>query len=145
MKDDFKKFSLVKPTVDTPFHIDYDWWKQHDNNWRVHLQSCLCPEHQTVYSETSESFTIDWIDPTTAQVQSVDGLQNILMTHCAIQPDFLTNHTTLVDSVFRIFLANGNSPLTAEEIAQKIDKNPQVILRTLSGPKVYKGIRPCQT
>jgi hypothetical protein len=141
---DTKKFSLVKPTADTPFHIDFDWWKQHDNNWRVHLQSCLCPEHQAIYTETSDAQFIDWIDPNTAEVHSVDGLQHVLMTHCAIQPEFLTGYTTLVDSTFRVFLANGNSPLTPKEIAEKIDKPADTILRTLSGPKVYKGIRPCQ-
>ena len=25
-----KRFSLVKPTVNTPFHIDFEWWRQND-------------------------------------------------------------------------------------------------------------------
>jgi hypothetical protein len=137
-----KQFSLVKPSLQTPFCIDFDWWKQHDNNWRVHLQSSLCPEHREAYIEDA---WVDWVDPKTGEVQLVDGLQNILMTHCAKQSDFLTDHTTLVDAAFRILLANGNVPLTAIELAEKMDKPANTILRTLSGKKVYKGLRPCQS
>jgi hypothetical protein len=72
----------------------------------------------------------------------VDGIQHILTTHCARQSDFLTRTTTLVDSVFRVFLANGNQPLTIQELSDKIGKPAVTLLRTLSGPKVYYGIRP---
>ncbi len=73
-----KRLSIIKPTIKTLFQIDFDWWKLHDNNWRVHLQSCLCEEHQEVY-ENIDKATIDWIDPVTAEVQTVDGLQHVLM------------------------------------------------------------------
>jgi len=32
---EFKRFSLVKPTLQTRFHIDFNWWSQNDRNWRV--------------------------------------------------------------------------------------------------------------
>ncbi len=137
-----RKFSLVRPTINTPFHIDFDWWMQNDNNWRVYLHDCLCSEHQAKFSGYEESEWIDWVDPETAEVQSVDGLQNVLITHCARQPDFLTSNTSLVDGVFRVFLADGNKPLTPQELAEKLGRPPDTILRTLSGPIVYKGIRP---
>lgn len=137
-----KKFSLVKPTTDTPFHIDFDWWKQNDNNWRVYLHSCLCTEHQAAFSEYEETEYIDWVDPETAEVQSVDGLQNILITHCAKQPEFLTSNTSMVDAVFRVFLADGNVPLTPNQLSSKTGKQSDTILRTLAGPVVYKGLRP---
>jgi hypothetical protein len=138
-----KKFSLVKPTVQTPLHIDFEWWKQHDNNWRVYLQSCLCAEHQEIYQNLTDDNLIDWVDPDSAEVHSVDGIQNILMTHCARQPDFLTNFTTMVDAVFRILLANDNKPMSSMELAGQISRPADTILRTLTGPVVYKGIRPC--
>jgi len=137
-----KKFSLVKPTTETPFHIDFDWWKQNDNNWRVYLHSCLCNEHQAAFSEYEETEYIDWVDPETAEVQRVDGLQNILITHCAKQPEFLTSNTSMVDAVFRVFLADGNVPLTPNQLSSKTGKQSDTILRTLAGPVVYKGLRP---
>ncbi len=137
-----KRYSLVKPTTDTPFHIDFDWWRQHDSNWRVYLHDCLCQEHQAAFSNLEESDSVDWIDPLTAEVQSVDGLQHILITHCARQPEFLTVNTSLVDAAFRVFLADGNAPLTPRELAERTGKSADTILRTLTGPVVYKGIRP---
>ena len=138
-----KRFSLVKPTLDTPFHIDFLWWKQHDTSWRVFLQGYLCPHHQLTLGNLNLEETIDWIDAETAEVQPVDGLQHILITHCARQEGFLTDHTTMVDAVFRIFLANGNAPLSPNELGTLLKRPPETILRTLAGIQVYKGIRPC--
>jgi len=137
-----KKFSLVKPTVDTPFHIDFEWWKTHDGNWRIYLHSCLCAEHQAAFENIEESTNIDWVDPVTAEVKIVDGLQDTLMSHCAQQEDFLTNHTTLVDAVFRALIARGNSPMSPTQLGEHIGKPAETILRTIGGIQVYKGLRP---
>ena len=140
---ELKRTSLVKPTILTRYHIDFDWWSQNDRDWRVYLRNYLCPEHQQTFADVDTLDQVDWVDPETAEVQRVDGLQNILITHCAKQEAFITQQTTLVDSVFRIFLANGNTPLTPEELAVSMGRDATIILRTLSGIRVYKGLRPC--
>jgi hypothetical protein len=137
-----KRFSLVKPTVHTPFCIDFDWWKQHDNNWRIYLYSYLCAEHQAAFADTARDIQVDWVDPETAEVRTVDGLQHVLMAHCARQPDFLSNTSALVDTVFRVLLANGNEPLTPVQLGEAVNRPPETILRTFSGMQIYKGIRP---
>lgn len=139
---EIKKFSLVKPTTDTPFAIDFEWWKTHDNNWRVFLIGYLCAEHASVYSDKNEDELMDWVDIETGEVQTVDGLLHVVITHCSKQPDFLNNNTALVDSVFRTLLANNNKMMTPSELAEPTGKPAEVILRTLAGPQVYKGIRP---
>ena len=138
-----KRFSLVKPTTQTPFHIDFDWWKQQDKDWRVFLFGFLCQDHQK--SLSNESTWIDWIDPETAEVTTVDGLQHVLMSHCARQEEFITSNTSLVDSVFRALLANGNNPLTPIQLSEITTRPPETILRTLSSGVVYKGMRPLQS
>lgn len=140
---EIKRLSLVKPTIYTRFHIDFDWWSQNDRDWRVYLRNYLCPEHQAAYADVDLFEQVDWIDPETAEVQRVDGLQNILITHCAKQRTFISQQNTLVDSVFRVFLANGNAPLTPQELAEQLGRDATTILRTLSGSRVYKGLRPC--
>jgi len=137
-----RRFSLIKPSVDTPFHIDIEWWKQYDNNWRVFMHDCLCAEHQTMFENLEDDNWVDWIDPETAEVKRVDGLQHVLMTHCARQPNFISANTTMVDAVFRVFLSNGNEPLSIREISGIIMRPAETILRTISGPQVYKGLRP---
>jgi hypothetical protein len=139
-----RRFSLIKPTLQTPFHIDFDWWKKNERDWHVYLRSLLCPEHQEVFADVREGETIDWVDPRTAEVVPVDGIQHTLMTHCARRPEFVTEQTALVEAVFRLFLTNENMPMTAEELGSLLNRPPATILRTLSGPRVYKGLRPLQ-
>ena len=135
---------LIKPTLKTKFHVDFDWWERQGRELRVYLHSHLCPEHQQVYADADDAGTSDWVDPDTAEVKRVDALQQTLHTHCSLQPNYLTEHTTLVDGVFRVFLANGNRPLTPVELGERIQRPASTILRTLSGQRVYKGLRPCQ-
>jgi hypothetical protein len=137
-----KKFSLVKPTVATPFHIDFAWWRENDRNWHVELRSLLCEEHQKAFADLPEGQLIDWVDPETAEVRQMDGLQNAIITHCARQEGFLDEHTALVDAVFRILLSDGNKPMSAEEFGARLNRPAETILKTLAGPRVYKGIRP---
>lgn len=133
---------LVKPTLETRLHVDYDWWGRHERELWVYLKSHLCPEHQAAFADLEEGAMVDWVDPETAEVQPVNGVQHALVTHCARRPEFLTRSTSLVDAVFRVFLTNGNTPLTPEELGEKLSRPPDTILRTLSGGRVYKGLRP---
>jgi hypothetical protein len=137
-----KRPSLVKPSVNTPFHIDFEWWQKSERDWHVYLRTLLCAEHQETFANIEEGQTLDWVDPITAEVKPVEGVQNALMTHCVKQPDFLTQQTALVEAVFRLFLANGNMPMTSSDLSAKLNRPADTILRTLAGARVYKGIRP---
>lgn len=138
-----KKFSLVKPTLDTPFHIDFDWWQQNDREWRVHLRSLLDEEAQTKFAELIEGdVLVDWVDPATAEIHQVDGLQHVVITYAAQQEDFLEPRVTLVEAIFRLLLVNGNAPMSITEIANELGRDSKNILRMLSGVRVYRGIRP---
>ena len=136
--------SLLKPSVDTPFHIDFDWWKKNERDWHVFLRSLLCLEHQESFAEMEEGELIDWIDPQTAEVKPVDGVQHALMTHCALLPEFSDARTAMVEAVFRIFLVNGNVSMSANDLGKKLGRPADTILKTLAGPRVYRGLRPYQ-
>ena len=141
-----RKLSIVKPTPETPFHIDFDWWRDNDREYRVHLRSLLSPEAQERYADIiAGDDLIDWVDPDTAEVHQVDGLQHVVITHSAQQEDFLDVHTALVEAVFRLLLKNGNTPMTVIEMGEELDRDPRSLLRLLSGVRVYRGIRPVLT
>jgi len=108
----------------------------------VYLQSLLCPDHQAAFAELPGDKVVDFVDPITAEVQQVDGLQHVLISHCAREPGFITTRTTMVDAVFRTFLANGNTPMSPTELAVQLNRPPDLILRTLTGERVYRGLRP---
>jgi hypothetical protein len=139
-----RRSSLIKPSLQTPFHIDFEWWQKNERDWHVYLRSLLCPEHQKMFAGVQEGEMIDWVDPRTAEVKSVNGIQHTLMSHCARRPEFVTEQTALVEAVFRLFLTNDNIPMTPEDLGARLNRPPQTILRTLSGPRVYKGLRPLQ-
>ncbi len=133
---------IVRPTLETPFHIDFEWWDRSGRELRVYLLSHLCAEHRRVFESHVGTEEIDWVDEDTGEVTRVDGLQHILRTHCSRMPNYISSHTTLIDAIFRVFLANSNKPLSPVELGQKTGRDPSLILRTLSGRRVYKGLRP---
>jgi hypothetical protein len=133
----------IKPDINTKFHIDFEWWRKKGRNFRVHLRSHLCPKCQAVYANHLEVEEVDWIDPETAEVTKVDGLWQCLRTHCSELPDYITDKTALTTSVFRLLLANGNTPLSPFELHRILGrKTPETILRILSGRRTYEGIKP---
>ncbi|GAB4502115.1 MAG: hypothetical protein Fur0035_16620 [Anaerolineales bacterium] len=136
--------SLVKPGLQTRFHIDFDWWRQNEEDWRVHLRGLLCAEHQAAFANFGGDQMIDFVDPETAEVHPMDALQHTILSHCARQPEFLTSQTQLVEAVFRTFFSNGNSPLSPVELSERLNRPASTILITLSGPRVYRGLRPAR-
>jgi len=134
--------ALVKPTKDTKYHIDYSWWdRQEDEDLRVYLMSHLLPEQRERISQSEEGRTVDYIDPDTGEVFRYDELQ-LSLQQAAEDPEFINPHTSLVDSIFRIFLKNNNAPLSPAELESYIGRPASTILKTLSGRRIYKGIRP---
>ncbi|MBN2555811.1 MAG: hypothetical protein JXA97_07725 [Anaerolineales bacterium] len=134
--------TIFRPSLDTKFHIDYNSWERADRELDIYLRSHLCAYHQEMFADLDADIEVDHIDPVTAEVTPIAGIQHILITHCSQQPDYLSPNTTLVNAVFRVFLANQNTPLTAVELGEKLGRDAKTILRTLSSRRVYKGIRP---
>ncbi|MGD8998026.1 MAG: hypothetical protein PVH80_07940 [Anaerolineae bacterium] len=136
---------LIRPTVDTPFHIDYQWWERSGLDIGIELRSHLCREHRDAFGQTFDAAEkIDWIDEKTGEVQRVDGLQHVLHIHCSREADYIHDDLPLIDAVFRVLLAGGNKPLTAKELAGMTGRSPERIVRTLGGRRTYKGIRPAR-
>lgn len=139
-----KPSKLIKPTLDTTFHIDYEWWERSSEDLRTYLLSHLLPEQRERLSQSTEEREVDFIDPDTGEVTQLDEL-GLAIQLAAQDPNFITPHTSMIDSLFRVFLANGNQPMTPRELAKNIDRPASTILKTLSGRQIYKGIRPYLT
>lgn len=138
-----KPSALIKPTLETKFHIDYDWWsRERPNDLRTYLLSHLPPEKRTYFQNKSGADQVlDYIHPETAEVFRLDEL-GLALQEAASQSDFINAHTSLVDSLFRVFIANSNQPRSPLELAQATGRDAQTILKTVGGPKVYMGLRP---
>jgi hypothetical protein len=132
----------IKPTLDTKFHIDFDWWQQQNRKLRVHLVSHLCPQCRSRYADAPPQ-EIDWVHPSTGEVKRVDALWDVIRSCCSQRDDYITPQTPLAFAVFLAFVANDNVPLTPVELQEVVGHNPAAtILRTLAGHQIYYGIRP---
>jgi hypothetical protein len=85
---------------------------------------------------------VDLVDENTGEVRTVDGFQYALQAYFSQLPEEFVRHTSLVDAVFYVLLANANRPMTSGELADWVGRDPAVILKTLSGHRIYQGIRP---
>ena len=132
---------LVKPTLDTKFSIDYSWWDRSTEDLRMYLLSHLLPEQRDRLASSEAGSVIDYIDPETGEVSRLDEL-NLAIKIASEDPQFINPQTSLVDSVFRVFLANGNQPLSPTELAERTGRSASTILKTFSSTRIYKGIRP---
>ncbi len=132
----------TRPTLNTKFHIDFDWWRENNRSLRVYLHKHLCKECRALYPSHRGSEIVDWIDPDTAEVHQVDGLWQALRTHCSREADYLAESIPMTNAIFRVFMANDNLPLTPAELSDLIHRPADKILQTLSQSQVYDGIKP---
>jgi hypothetical protein len=136
--------NLTRLTLDTRFHIDYEWWQRSGHDLRLYMIGHLCEEHRAKFAGVAEndSAVVDWVDPVTGQISRVNQMTYTLLEHCSRQPDYMTERTSLIDAVFRTLLAASNRPMTSVELAERTERSADTILRTLSGRTIYKGLRP---
>jgi hypothetical protein len=135
----------LRPTINTKFHIDLSWWEKHNRDIRVYMLDHLCAECRESVGTLSEVKWIDMVDPDTAEVLKVDALWEAIRACCSVKPGYITADTPLLDSIFRVLLANGNRALSVQELYDRLNRRPpETILRVLTKGRVYLGIRPVQ-
>lgn len=129
--------------MDTKFHIDYAWWERENNDLRSYILTHLPSDLRDQMADKDDFEQIDYIDPETGEVTRLDELGMAIRT-AASREDYINPQTSLVDSVFRVFLANGNTPRTPKELEDDTGRDARTILKTFGGIRVYRGIRPVQ-
>lgn len=138
-----KPSPILKPTLDTKFHIDYDWWERENNDLQSYMLSHLPPDLRDKFEEQATEELVDYIDPESGEVFQLDAL-GLAIREASQREDFINSQTSLVDSVFRIFLSNGNAPRTPRELEDDTGRDARTILKTFGGIRVYRGVRPVE-
>ena len=131
---------LKRPSLDTKFHIDFEWWDESDLDLKTYLFSRLEIGDESTLDLGVDH--VDLVDSETAEVRQVDGFQFALQTYFSQLPDDFAQQSSLVDAIFFVLLANANKPMTATELAQSVGRDPDMVLKTISGGRIYQGIRP---
>ena len=134
---------LIKPSVETQFAIDYDWWEQSRDDLQVYLLTHLTPQQQQALSAGDLQEVFDFIDPQTGEVFQRDRL-GLALSESADSDNLFPDHIGLIDCVFRALLIKGNRPMNALELAEATGRDAATILKTIGGVRIYRGIRPWQ-
>ena len=117
--------------------IDLDWYQQNNRSLATLAQGCLCPKCQ----EQLEA----------GGLSEADSVANI-RDCCSRLSGFITGELTILESIFRLFLANGNEPLNLAELSRQLNRwlggdtyrtSPEVLSRLLKDERYY-GIRQVQ-
>jgi hypothetical protein len=89
--------------------IDLNWLKNNNRSFHILARGVLCPKCR-------KKLNVDTIEAKPADL--------IKAVHecCAKTDNFITPNLPFQESIFRIFLANGNKPLKLEELGEQLTK-----------------------
>jgi hypothetical protein len=136
---------LARPTADTPFQISLEWWKRSQHDFVSAVRENACPECQKRFTADTPLDEDDFIDPKTAEVRRINSLWACVIETCSSKPGYLGTELTLATAIFRTLLANGNAPMTPNELCDLLGRStPETILRVLTGPTAILGILPVE-
>jgi hypothetical protein len=116
--------------------IDLDWLEQNNRSFSILARDCLCLDCRQRLEKSKQPF-------------SPADLIATIRDCCCKTPEFFMGRLPVLESVFRIFLANGNRPLTLEELsrqlgARRVDApqriSPEVLSHLLRNERYY-GLR----
>jgi len=115
--------------------IDLAWFDQHNHSFWALAEGYLCPKCR------------ERLEGGRGEILAADLLSSI-KDCCAKIPGFVTAKSPILDSIFRLFLANGNQPLDLEELSKQLAEwrggtyraSPQILPRLL-GNDHYYGLR----
>ena len=119
--------------VSPRWFIDLDWHQQSNRSFLTLAQGCLCPKCQ------------EWLK---GEISAANLLTTI-KDCCSKTPDFITGKLPILESIFRLFLTNGNQPLDLEELGKQLSEwrggdtyrtSVEILPRLLSSDRYY-GLR----
>ena len=116
-KISLRRITRFRPTVDTKFHINYNWWESSGRDFRLYLRDQLCDECRERFSDHQNTENVDWVDPDTGEVHQTDALRECLRTRCANDPEYINERLPLASACFRIFLANNDTSIVTKRVA----------------------------
>lgn len=134
---------IARPDTNSLFYIDLTWFEKNGRDLREEMHTVLCDECRARYPSPTDAGIVDRIHPRTAEVTRVDALWESIADHCGRLPVFITPTTPMITAIFRALLANGNQPMSSEQLHKRIGKgNASAILKLLLGSEIENGVVP---
>ncbi len=120
--------------------IDPDWFEANNRSLIALVRSSLCSKCRKRL-DSGETWG------------SLDDLMTNIRSCCSTEPDYITGSLPIMESVFRLFLANGNQALDLIELGRQLSErrgvdtyrtSVEILSRLLEYDKYY-GIRPVES
>ena len=119
--------------------IDLDWLEQNNRSFLTLARGCLCPKCAKRLKEGKR------------EISAADLIASI-KDCCSQTSGFIIDKSPVLESVFRLFLANGNQPLDLEELGKHLaewrggdtQRASVEVLSRLLGNERYYGLRRVQ-
>jgi hypothetical protein len=118
---------------DIKWAISLDWFDTHNRSAQLMIKEYLCPN-------CSEELEHKKKPPTPQELIS-------RVQKCSQHtPDFINHKMPIMESIFRLFLSNGNKPLPLEEISRQLAQrregdsyrtSPELLLHLLANDRYY--------
>ena len=87
--------------------VDLGWYDSHNRSFFTLARELLCPKcRRQLKIDEKEA-------PAAALLKAIKGC-------CASEPGFITTEMPVLESIFRLLLANGNQPMGLEELGQQL-------------------------
>ena len=134
---------VARPDTKSLFHIDLTWFEKNGRDLREAMHEALCDECRERYPTPADARVVDRVHPQTAEVTRADALWESIVDHCAYKPGFITPTTPLTAAIFHALLANGNQPMSSEQLQKRAGKSSAAaILKLLLGSEIENGVVP---
>ena len=119
--------------------IDLDWFEQNNRSFLALAQGCLCPKCAKQLKKGK------------GEISATDLIVTI-KDCCSQKPGFIASRSPILESVFRLFLANGNQPLNLDDLGRQLaerrggdtQRTSAEVLSHLLGNERYYGLRLVQ-
>ena len=125
---------IVTEQVRPRWFIDFNWYQESNRSFFALAQNCLCDKCRKQLKEGKIA---------------ADDILATIRDCCSKDPVFITDRLPILESIFRLFLANGNQPLDLEELGEQLREwrngdtyrtSAEVLSRLLSSDQCY-GLR----
>ncbi len=113
--------------------IDLDWFPRNNRSFSALAWGCLCPACRERLKEAP------------GEIAAAELLATI-KDCCANTPGFISGESPILESIFHLFLANGNQPLDLEQLSQQLKEwrdgdsyrtSPEILSRLLERDQYY--------
>ena len=117
--------------IESRWCIDLDWYEQSNRSFLTLAQGSLCDN----CAKKLEGEKV-----------SIPKLLSAVKKCCSKDPAFINRRLSVLESVFRLFLANGNQPLSLRELGEQLREHrsgdtyatwPEILYRLLSSDQYY--------